>query len=523
MKFKLRLMIALLLLAGVAVSKIMQHQGDNHSQAKVQQDELVLGSLHLQPCEIGKRSGRSTVAAYCTTFSVAENRADPHGRHINLKIAVVRSEAATPDTDMVVFLDGGPGGSAINDYPGISDVFAGLRKRHHILLVDQRGTGGSNALDCPETQAFGKSLLDKVGGEQLEPARLQDMMRRCVKELDGKADTHFYTTTDAIADLEEIRTALNADVKASNGKQMPVRFDLLGVSYGTRVAQQYAMRYPDAVRSIVLDSPVPNTLVLGSEHAQSLEQALKQQLAACNVTPACKDKFGDAYANLHILHQRLQKKPVVVEVRDPNTFELAQKPLSAGAFAGLVRLYAYNPVTSALLPLMTNDALHGNYAPLLGQVQLITEGIGDAINTGMGLSVMCAEDADALRPDPKDDNTLLANSLIEFYQNACPAWPHGKAPADFHDAFKSKLPVLILSGEFDPVTPPRYAQEIAKGLSNARVLILHGQGHAVMNTRCVPGLIEKFVNKLQPQTLDATCIDSLQAIPMFIDYNGAGP
>ena len=223
-----------------------------------------------------------------------------------------------------------------------------------------------------------------------------------------------------------------------------------------------------------------------------------------NTEPECQKKFGDAYANLHTLHHRLQEKPVTVEVRDPSTFELSQRPLSAGAFAGLVRLYAYSPVTSALLPLMTSDALHGNYAPLLGQVRLITEGIGDSINTGMGLSVICSEDADALKVDTKDNDTLLGNSLVNFYLNACPAWPHGTMPAHFHDAFKTNLPVLILSGEFDPVTPPRYAQEIVKGLHNARVLSLRGQGHAVMNTRCVPGLIDKFVEESATQSTRCT-------------------
>jgi pimeloyl-ACP methyl ester carboxylesterase len=113
--------------------------------------------------------------------------------------------------------------------------------------------------------------------------------------------------------------------------------------------------------------------------------------------------------------------------------------------------------------------------------------------------------------------------MVEFYQRACPIWPHGKRPDDFHDAFKSSIPTLILSGEFDPVTPPRYAQIIAKDLTNVRVLTLKGQGHAVMMTRCTPELLNKFVTTLQPAKLDASCLDSLAAIPMFIDYNGAGP
>jgi len=522
MKLKLRLMMVMLLLAGVLVGKL-HHPSADQQDPSIASDELILGSLHLQRCEIGKRLGHNSVAAYCTLFDVPEDRAHPESRHIQIKVAVVKSDAPKPEADIAVFIDGGPGGSAINDYPAVSDAFSVLHKHHHILLVDQRGTGSSNPLDCPIAQAFGKSLLDKLGGEELDPSRIAELMKKCVDELHDKADTRFYSTTDAIADLEAIRVALDTVSSDASDKHTAVTFDVIGVSYGTRVAQQYATQYPSSVRSIVLDSPVPNTLVLGSEHAKALEDALKLQLAACSNTPQCLKKFGDAYANLHTLHQRLQQHPVTVEVRDPNTFELSQRPLSATAFAELVRLYAYNPVTSALLPLMTDDALHGNFAPLLGQVQLVTEGISDTMNSGMGLSVICTEDFDLLHAVPEDKNTLMGNSLFEFYQRACPIWPHGERPAHFHDAFRTTVPVLILSGEFDPVTPPRYAQTIAKELSSVKVLTLKGQGHAVMVTRCIPELLEKFVVRLQPASLDTTCLDSLTAISMFINYNGAAP
>ena len=107
MKLKLGLMIALLLLAGVAVSRVMQHHADKQPVTVVQHDELQLGSLKFHACEIGKHTGRGTVAAYCTQYAVPENRADPAGRHINLKVAIIKTEAATPDADMVAFLDGG--------------------------------------------------------------------------------------------------------------------------------------------------------------------------------------------------------------------------------------------------------------------------------------------------------------------------------------------------------------------------------------------------------------------------------
>ncbi|MES1196357.1 MAG: hypothetical protein ABUL58_05380, partial [Steroidobacter sp.] len=216
MKLKLRLMMAVLLLGGLLVGKLHHPSADQQDQS-VSRDELILGGLHFQSCEIGKRLGRNTLTGYCTQFDVPEDRAHPDNRHIHLKVAVVKSDAANPEADLAVFIDGGPGGSAINDYPAVSDAFSALRKRHHVLLVDQRGTGSSNPLDCPVTQAFGKSLLDKLGGEQLDPSRIPELMKKCVDELHDKADTRFYSTTDAIADLEDIRLALDAGSRDANG------------------------------------------------------------------------------------------------------------------------------------------------------------------------------------------------------------------------------------------------------------------------------------------------------------------
>ncbi len=325
-------MIAVILLAGVIVGKLMPHQPAS-LPATIQKDELVIGNMHLQPCEIGKHGIRNTLSGYCTQFSVPENHADNNGRHIKLKVAIIKSDSATPDADMVVFLDGGPGGSAINDYPAVNDAFAPLRKRHYVLLVDQRGTGGSNSLDCPAVEAATKSLLDKLAADQPDAAHVKTLMQHCIAELHDRADPRFYSTTDAVADLEAVRLALDTIITPNNSKHVPLAFDLIGVSYGTRVAQQYATQYSAAVRSIVLDSPVPNTLMLGSEHAQSLEAALKAQLHACDTTPACQQKFGDAYENLHALHDRLRAKPVTVQMRDPNTFAASERPLTADAFA----------------------------------------------------------------------------------------------------------------------------------------------------------------------------------------------
>jgi len=191
--------------------------------------------------------------------------------------------------------------------------------------------------------------------------------------------------------------------------------------------------------------------------------------------------------------------------------------------AGLVRLFAYSPETAALLPLSIAEALRGNYAPLAGQSQLLTGDLADLSESGMQMSVICSEDADLLAPRPQDANTLLGNALVEAMRAQCEIWPHGSRPADFHAPLQTDKPILVLEGELDPVTPPRYGEQVMRGFTNAKLIVAKGQAHSIMGRGCLPKLVGEFVAKLEPKTLDAKCVDALGPMPAFIDFNGSSP
>ncbi|HET7932024.1 MAG TPA: alpha/beta fold hydrolase [Rhodanobacteraceae bacterium] len=470
---------------------------------------LKVGTLTLTACQLKKPHSSATIPAFCADFPVPENRADPHSRTIKLRVAIIKSESALPAPDMVTMLAGGPGQSAIDTYPEIAGAFKPLLKHHDVLLVDQRGTGGSNALSCPQAEKAQKASADLP----FDAARAKQDIAQCLAEVELKADPRYYTTTIAVADLEAVRQALGAP-----------KLDLIGISYGTRMAQQYAGTHPDGVRSIVLDSVAPNSLILGETFAADLERALKLQVASCVATPACDKQFGDWRKTLLDLHARLVATPVPnVSFRDPRTFATVTRTVNGDTLAGLVHLFAYNAQASALLPLDIQQAAKGNYQPLLGQVQIGKGDLDAGMNGGMQMSVMCAEDAPFLTPRPQDDDTLLGQMPIKRIEAACSVWPRGAMPKDFHQPFKSSIPTLILSGERDPVTPPRFAQEVLKGLSNGRVLELKGMGHGELAIGCMPKLVNEFIDKLDPKTLDATCLKRIGPIPAFVNFNGAAP
>ena len=467
---------------------------------------FTLGTLNFSACQLPQKRSGATTSAFCAPLSVPENRADPSGRKLDLRLALIRSDAPTANRDIVVYLAGGPGQSAIDTWPQMAAALAPLRKHHHILLLDQRGTGGSNALTCKtdddESTDRGRLDLDKI----------REHARACLLEVEKGADPRYYSTTVAADDLEAVRQALGAPP-----------FDLVGVSYGTRLAQQYLMHHPGAVRSVVLDSVVPNQLVLGEDFAQNLEAALKAQFSQCTRAPACAKAFGDPYASLIALRDRLRTQPQTWDYRDPVTYAPAHLRLDDGGLARLVRLFAYTPETAALLPLSISEGLKGDFSPLAGQEKLLTDDLADLSGNAMQLSVVCSEDADLLKPRPQDADTVLGTRLIDLLEAACQIWPHGARPPDFHAGLKTSVPTLILEGELDPVTPPRYGKQVLEGLSDGRLLVARGQGHNVIGRGCIPKLVGDFVDKLAPKSLDAKCIDELGPTPAFLDFNGSSP
>jgi pimeloyl-ACP methyl ester carboxylesterase len=469
---------------------------------------FALGTLAFAPCELGQRNSTATTAAYCAPFRVPENRDKADGRKIDLKLAIVRSDAQAAERDLVVFLAGGPGQAATEVYPRVQAGFGPLLKHRNLVLLDQRGTGSSHPLSCRESPAD----VDTAEVSELDLGRVRELTRACLDEIEQGSDPAQYTTSAAVRDLEAVRQALGAP-----------ELDLVGVSYGTRVAQEYARRYPEGVRSLVLDSAVPPEIDLGSEFAINLDAALKAGFAACTATPECAKAFGDPYANLYKLRDALEAKPVELDVHAPRTFEVEKKTLNAPMLAAVVRMFAYSAETSALLPLSISRALAGDYAPLVGEAEILDDELSDFEGNGMQLSVICAEDADRLAERPEDAKLILGDALIRAIKAQCGIWPRGTRPPDFHEPLKSDKPVLVLEGELDPVTPPRYGEAIVRNLPNGRLLVAKGQGHSVMGRGCFPRLVGRFIETLDAKGLDAGCIGQFGPTPAFIDYNGAGP
>ena len=517
MSRKVRIILMLVLLAGVFGYRHLRDrapQGAPATPAKtaaVADTALKYGQLAFKPCALS--SPLQSVEAQCATLSVPEDHdASASGKHagrrIDLAVAWIPAKGEA-EPDPIVMIAGGPGQSALQTYPLIDAAFADARRSRHVILLDARGTGESHPLKCatPETD---DPLQDPMG-KSPEAARV--FAERCRDELAKTSDLRHYATTDHIRDLDLLRAKLGVQ-----------QLNLVGVSYGTRVAQQYAKRYPAHTRLLVLDSVAPNSLVLGQSFARNLEAALKLQFGRCVADAACKRNLGDPARNLATVRERLKAGNLApVRYRDPTTGEWRSDAPQFDHLAVLLRMYAYQPQAAAMLPLLLHDAAEGRYEGLLAQSRMLVGDVSDSMMIGMQLSVICTEDAADLRDDPTDADTVLGTDLVAFSKAQCAVWPKGTRPAGFREPLAGDLPVLAISGEFDPVTPPRYGDEAIKSLPNGRHLVLPGQGHNVIGAGCMPKLFAQFVETADAKALDAACLERLKPIPPFAGNYGWEP
>src|SRR5690606_25622742 len=195
--------------------------------------------------------------------------------------------------------------------------------------------------------------------------------------------------------------------------------------------------------------------------------------------------------------------------------------------ASLLRMYSYAPENIALLPLLLALAADGDWQAFAGNLLALERQTERLLYIGMHNSVVCSEDAPffpaTADPGTGADTPYLGTLTTDLLAAMCEAWPTRELPEDFHAPVSGETPVLLLSGEADPVTPPENAATVARQLSNARHLVARGQGHGVAWRGCAPELMATFLEDRDPAALDATCLDRLDAAPFFIDRNGPTP
>ncbi len=463
--------------------------------------------LELAPCRISDMRGLVSVAARCGRLKAPEDPDAPEGRHIELAVAVVPAIATRPKPDPLFLLAGGPGQGAIEGYTPHLGEFADIHREHDLVMVDQRGTGGSNHLDCEMPD-------DALESDEIPPAEIRKLAQDCLAELPGRPE--FYTTSIAVGDLDAVRAALGYE-----------RINLFGGSYGTRVAQHYARRYPERTRTITIDSVVPPALTLVPLIAIEAQRALERMFARCEADPLCDERFPKLADQFARVDARLRHSPVTVTLPDPVTGEIGIVKVTRNHLVTMTRMLSYSARTASLLPLLIHEAAtRRNYGPLAAQAMMAGKDLERIIAMGMHNSVVCSEDAPhfaGIVERAALEKSYIGPVMYDSMTALCEVWPRGTVDADFHEPLKSPVPTLLLSGEFDPATPPEYGATAAAGFEQHLHLVIPGQGHGQTGLPCVQRLLRDFIERGTLDGLDAACVGDIKPAPFFLSFNGPAP
>ncbi len=426
------------------------------------------------------------------------NPAQPQGKQIDIHYVVVPSQDRNKLPDAVFLLAGGPGQSAISVASWATTLMARLNRRRDLVFVDQRGTGRSAPLECPE--------LEKAE-EVLSPEQKVKVTDDCMRRLQTLpyGELQYFGTSIAMQDLEAVRL-----------KQGYGQINVVGASYGTRAGLEYLRQFPQSVRRIVLDGVVPPSMRLASADAQ---KALDALFIDCKKELACNTSYPDLENRWKKL---LASQPQKISFIHPRMGTTMKTEMTRDSLLGLVHKTLYSPNSLSALPYALTQAEQGNYAPLITMTGATNLPGPGGISYGMHFSVWCGEAFAQSASLPANDD--FEKLMAEQYTQTCKKWPRSEIPADFFKVPVSASPALLLSGGLDPVTPTRYGDEVARALGpNARHVVIENTGHGLLAQGCIRDVVHRFLNAKEDSEavkVDTACV---RQIPRALAWQAPVP
>ena len=466
------------------------------SISSCQRSQFSGGLTRLKPCRLpGIRE-----ELLCGKFTVFENRQTRAGRKIDLNVVVLPAFDQKNKTEPLFDIEGGPGAAASNAAMFYAKEGKEYRRKHDVVLVDQRGTGKSNPLTAPP--------ISKAPQDYLKEMYPIDYVKNLRRTLEQRADLTQYTTPVAMDDLDDVRSWLGYD-----------RINLLGLSYGTRAVLVYLRQHPEHVHTATLMGVAPTYLKMPLYHSQAAARAMDLLLQECEKDASCHNAFPQIRADWQNVLAQLGREPARVQYSSDGKSAPVTVEIQRDIFAEKIRNWMYGQDKARKIPFVVHQAAQGDFTPFLHEA--IAPGIPDFIADGMYLSVTCAEDVpfiDQAEAAKLNEVNPFGNYRVFQQTRACSLWQRGNIPADYREPVSSNLPVLIFSGNLDPITPPQRGEEVAKYLPNSRQVIIQEAGHGVdglSDGGCIDRIIIDFMDKGSANDLDTSCVDRM-APPPFV-------
>jgi pimeloyl-ACP methyl ester carboxylesterase len=455
----------------------------------------------------------------CGYLIAPADRDNPDSGVVQLAVAILRHPDGDPEADPILYLEGGPGGSALEFLNLIYErrfapVFEAGRD---IILFDQRGVGLSRpALDCPEQDELFFELLDnEKDGQALSEAEMDqlnlDAMAACAANLASKADLADYSTDASAADVKDLAQALGY-----------TQVNLWGTSYGTRLALEVLRDYPEIVRSAVLDSSLPPEVNLYDEQPTNFGRSLSLLFEGCAADSAdgaetCNTAYPDLETVFYDTVDALNAENLTFTATDPISGKSYETAISGDNFVELIFQFLYDSDIIPLLPRLIYDVSQGK-SDLLALLVGSLIASQSAVSDGMHQAVQCAEEIAFNSPEAMQAAAAGLPELAGYFDegtinsafDTCAAMKiTASDDPTVSQPVESEIPTLVLAGEFDPITPPAWGEQVTQGLANSHFFEYPGMGHAPsLSDACARGMLVSFIQNPDAAPSDA-CMDAM--------------
>lgn len=456
-------------------------------------------SLSSQDCSWADDIPREAV---CLRAIVPEDYAKPEARTIGLDLVILKATGHGAHGAPLFIFQGGPGDRTTSSARDESRIWTKFRIAHDLVFIDQRGNGETPALGCAAEMAKSTSRAT-----DLFPA---GPLADCARRLARSVDLARYTTTDAARDVDNVRNALGYG-----------QINIVGYSYGTRLAQEVLRRNDAAVRAALLIGPEAPTMSVPAGMAVVAQQSLVSIIDRCKAEVHCASSWPMLDSDLERLQQRLKR----------GTFELTtwaglrKTTISAGVVASYLRMQLYSAGSAAAIPRLVHalaDQQHDRAE--LRKIAEWHEGFMTWLPLGMYMAVTCAEDLPFVDVDAEHraaEDTFLGSYRVDQQAAACAAWPRVQPNVAVHEPVRTAVPALLLVGEFDPATPPRLIPDILAGFAHGRAIVVPNRGHSMPEgwDACLGGISTSFLEAADNSRLDTGCVARLRMPP----FQGSHP
>lgn len=471
-----------MVLAGISAASALDSDGND-------------GGLSTKPCFISGLKER----VECVTLDVPLDYAAQGGDTIPLHAAIIRAGSSNNAPDPLWVFAGGPGQAASEYGRLVYSAFKSIRHTRDIVLVDQRGTGRSEPLDCD---------VDPEGPVLTTMDEWTAFIKQCRSGI--AVDVRQFTMEHVVRDMDAMRAALGYD-----------QLNLWGGSWGTRTAALYLRRYPQHVRSVIMDGVAPPDLSLFESAPASAQRALDLLVADCAASDACAARYPDFEAQVMAFVASAKDGKLRFKGPDPLTGKPTDFPISFILAVESIRSAMYSSDASIMIPMMVEAAVQGNMAPLAALMG--GNAAADSMYIGATLSILCGEEIPRTRPAElarAAETSFAEESYFAYWQAGCDGWQALPQAPDAHDPIASDVPTLILSGNLDPVTPPGMGEHLLRTFPNGRHIVVSGNGHITSATACMPYLMRAFLESLDTNAVDASCLGHLARLPIITGMNG---